>query len=660
MRRRDNHLQLRFPMPQLDIGSLGPGERVIVQNYAPNPEGVAPQDDAPQQVESVAGAADIVPSESASDTAISSESASMDSTTSSGSTSTFSSLSSATSSLSSSASSVSSVTLTSSMSSSSSSPSPSLSSSSPPSTSLSSSASLASSAISAEPISFTSLFPSSAASSSTSPSTTSAAASAAPTITHGAPFYAAIALGTFILVACVATVIACLIRVRTRRREAAAIATIAWDPVVLDGAKEPTAPDLSLTGDRDVGEPKRSDSFLSSRPSVSSSYPLPFDTPAYQPPNPYVETAYYSPHQISPLADSTAYPLPPPARPPLTMTIPPSFSHDGPYPTVRPLPAHLADRDPHQLGISQSQSRSTTRMSRNGSGWRTAASSRCGSVRSHLPSATTLCVTNGEASRASTALGMHAEGEYDRDHDRDHDRDMDLGTGTGAGGAQSVAEFGTPREREARPRFMSLTDGRGLDVPWQRRESFAARVGGGGTQGWRHLPPSDEHVDEGQAEGQGEGWTQTLRTSVLGAFHAVTGGAAPTTASPSTGGDHDDGLTRAPTMGRTRRELGWRRFAREEREREGDLERAESVSSRGSLRTTRMPPSFPGDPPLSAISMGTTATATTTRTDNSRAPLVGIGIARPRPAALVSRTSSMYSTASASSWAPGYGTDHVA
>ncbi|KAJ6483122.1 hypothetical protein C8R45DRAFT_1215056 [Mycena sanguinolenta] len=47
---------------------------------------------------------------------------------------------------------------------------------------------------------------------------------------------------------------------------------------------------------------------------------------------------------------------------------------------------------------------------RNGIGWRTAASSRCGSVCSQLPSATTLCVTNGDASRASTALGTYAEG----------------------------------------------------------------------------------------------------------------------------------------------------------------------------------------------------------------------------------------------------------
>ncbi|KAJ6483123.1 hypothetical protein C8R45DRAFT_1148848 [Mycena sanguinolenta] len=134
-------------------------------------------------------------------------------------------------------------------------------------------------------------------SSSTSPSS-SASASSAASISHGASFYATIALGTLIFIACIAALVACLIRIRTHRRAAAAISTIAWDPAVLDGGKKGTATDLSLVGDCDVGEHRRSESFLAGGSTHTDSYQYqptpPFDNPYQAPMNPLVETAYYS------------------------------------------------------------------------------------------------------------------------------------------------------------------------------------------------------------------------------------------------------------------------------------------------------------------------------------------------------------------------------
>ncbi|KAJ6554246.1 hypothetical protein B0H19DRAFT_1152961 [Mycena capillaripes] len=630
MRRRyimSNHLRLRFPMPQLDIGNLAPGEPAIVQS----PQEVAPQDVAPQQVQSVGTETKLsFETGGASDKAISSQSTRIDtgSTTALESTAAFESASARIATVPTSVPADSSVTEVSSSTVSLFAVSTSMILSPIASTSSRSSSSPVALAISASSSDSTMSASSSLALSSSSPSssTSPATTSADPSkvMTHNAPFYAAIILGVLILIACVATIVACLIRIRTRRRDAAEISTIGWDPVVVDSAKEHTPSDFSLSGDRDVGEPKRSDSFVTAResyrPSFDATYPNPFLDP-----NPFVETAYYSPHQVPPLADSSAYPLPP--RPPLTIPLP-----NGPYPTVRPLPAHLANRDPHRGSIS------TTNFGRS------AASSRSGSVRSHLPSATTLCVTNGSASRASTALGMHDDLSQDQryDHPREHDgppqhaADFDFGAPL----AQSVQEYGTPRERGARPRFMSLGSGRGLDVPW-RRESFAVR--GGGAPGWAPLTNADHTGQAHRDEGQGEGWTQTIRASVLGAFHAVTGVGSPAALSREEAREEgDDGLTRRPSMARERRELGWRRF--EERER--DLERQQSVSSRrSSLRAMHIPERSIDHPQLnSAISMATTAmTNTSVRTDNSRVPL----IARPRPAALVSRASSVYSTVSA-------------
>lgn len=397
-------------------------------------------------------------------------------------------------------------------------------------------------------------------------------------MTHGAPFDAVIILGALIVVALLATLAACLFRLRVRRRDAAT--KIGWDPVVLEDGK--ASPDDSLAGDRDVGEPKRSDSFL------GGSTTTPLDAGYPQHPNPFAESAYYSPHEIAPLADSTAYPLPP------------IRSQGGPYPTARPLPAHLADRDPHRVSARGSP-----------------ASSRSGSLRSQLHSATSLgalCVANGPSSRASTVLGMNAP-QLELSHH------------------EALKSLGTPREREARPRYMSL-EGRGLDVPW-RRESFAVR--GGGTPGWARLPAArDEEqgqAERGETQGQQvEGWTQTIRASVLGAFQAVTGTAMPSAAP----WPEDDGLTRAPSMARARRELGWRRFAAQE------IDDNDSDASTIDIREPRghfdLPPP-PAALQLSGISMAR-SDADTVRTEHSRVPL----IPRPLP---VSRASSVYSTVSA-------------
>ncbi|KAJ7838872.1 hypothetical protein B0H14DRAFT_3869929 [Mycena olivaceomarginata] len=262
-------------------------------------------------------------------------------------------------------------------------------------------------------------------------------------IGHDAAFYAGVALGVFILIAC-----------PRHHHRPLPVAAIAWDPVVAKPSSLDLESDFSLTGDRDVGEPKRSDSFLGDDLNER-------ERTAVLQPTPFVETAYYSPHQVPSLVDSAAYPLPPHARPPLTSPL----SNSGPYPTVRPLPAHLADRDPHRL----------TRMS--GSASASARSSRSGSVRSHLPSASTLCFANGRR-----------QGRLRRWGCAEHAED----------GRNDMADVGGGWRRAAWP--TSNEQGR-----CGRRESFARRAPGG-TPGWVRMPaPPPMRPCEGQ--GQGEGWT---------------------------------------------------------------------------------------------------------------------------------------------------------
>ncbi|KAJ7153074.1 hypothetical protein C8R43DRAFT_453043 [Mycena crocata] len=642
MRRGDmapRHLRLRFPTPQLSMASLDSGQAAIVQDnpyFAAGPQEVAPQDDAPQRAQSVGMAAESTTAttgtaplftERASQNAMNGQRTRSDSTFATTSATAVIAPTSISASISP-ASVLSTGPIVSSSILASSTLSPSAASSSLLLASSSALSSLSSSVTSASS-SFDLASPSTSSASSTSaaPSGTSAATSGhSYALTHGAPFFAGITLGILLLIAFSATLGTYIFRFRSGRRDRAAAETnIGWDPVVLDGKQASMDKNRPLDGDRDVGEPKRTGSFLSGRESLQ-----PQDgtiDPAFlysHHPNPFDENAYYSPHQIRQLPDSTAYPLPPR---PLSL----SLSNNGPYPTSRPLPAHLAEHDPHRLSPSTS-------------GYTTAASSRSGSVRSHLHSASTLgplYVTNGTTSaafsRATTALGVHSEVPQHAEFDFDVPR------------RQSEQEFGTPREQEARPRFMSL-GGRGLDVPW-RRESFAAR--GGATPGWTTLGATGEKsTDTVQHEHEPptEGWTQTLRASVLTAFQAVTG----TGSTPSTD-NGDDGLTHAPSMSRKRREQGWERFAAEERER--DLQRESSMSSHGGSMTGAIHvPHGHLTPPAAALQlsgMSTASEANTVRTENSRVPL----IPRSRPSALVSSASSIYSTVSAVPSRPQYGQD---
>ncbi|KAJ7153224.1 hypothetical protein C8R46DRAFT_1301432 [Mycena filopes] len=606
MRRRympSARLNRRLPMPQ---SNLGPGESSPVQN---EPVEVAPQNDLPQKVATIQNALTFATVAATSTPSAAIDTSSPPLLTSSTTTAALASSSSVSSAvLSASTDSSSSAPATSSNSPGTSSVAPSSSSPSPSSvSSLASSTSSASASSSYSPSSST-------VAASASPSASSAAAVPPQTMTHGAPFFAALVLGGLILVAFLAAIIACLFRIRTRRREArAALSAIEWDPVVLADEKGPAPipPDafaFSFTGDRDVGEPRRSNSppfdpYHQHQPNALAPYhPPPFD--AY--PSPFADPSpYYAPHHT--LADSAAYPLPP---------VPRGSGSGGPYPTARPLPAHLADRDPHRVSFSASTRSRSTGSGRN----RSAASSRTGSVSSRLPSASTLCVANGAASRASTALGVHEEEEQDG---------WEGGSRANAHAARFGGEGGTP----SGPPFVALGgdgNGRGLEVPWRR------------ASGWAPLPapPSD-------APAQGEGWTEAIRASVMSALNAVTGAGTTTpTSDDEARVDGGDGLTlgHAPSTRRARREEGWRRFQDAQREMDLDLERAESVSTVGDGACGGYylaPPQLARGLQPSMASDLTTTTAQSVRTENSRVPLV----TRPRPA-VVSRASSasVYST----------------
>ncbi|KAJ7257817.1 hypothetical protein C8J57DRAFT_1516695 [Mycena rebaudengoi] len=443
--------------------------------------------------------------------------------------------------------------------------------------------------------------------SSSSPSaSTSAIVSPSSNMSHRLPIYAGVALGLILLITLLAIVIRCIIRTRTRRKEA--VSAIAWDPVVLEDGKGDRS-DGTFAGDRDLGEPKRAESFVDRHSSFHRQSGDPFDAAYQQHSNPFSDAASYGPHPQ--LADSIVYPLPP---------LPLATSNSGPYPTSRPLPPHLADRDPHR--ISQSGS---------------IASSRSGSVRSTLCSASTLgplCVTNGPLadSRASTALGMNGRAPQHGE--------LDFGESV-----QNALECGTPREREARPRFVGLRGSTGLDVPW-RRESFAER--GRGQPGWTPLP-TPGGATPAQEEGEREGWTQTIRAGVMGAWSAVAGATILGGTPPNEPGRDmdDDGLTHAPSMNRQRRESGWRRFT-EQMDREGDVGSLVSTSSVGG--TIYVPESGSGHlylaPPASLQFTNTTTasiSSDTVTSNNSRTRLIG---QPPRPVTLLSRESSIYSTVS--------------
>ncbi|KAJ7060205.1 hypothetical protein C8F01DRAFT_1141828 [Mycena amicta] len=392
------------------------------------------------------------------------------------------------------------------------------------------------------------------------------------TMTHGAPFYASITLGVLIIFASIVAVVTFCIRIRHQRRNK--LNPIVWDPVTTDPS-EPKPPfafasDFTLAGDRDVGEPKRASGTLNRRASIP-----------WEATNPFEEHSYYSPHQIVPLPDSAAYPLPPVAP-----------HSDGPYPIPRPLPTYLGAGPSHTLSLSRSR-----------------ISSRTGSIRSNLPSPNTLCVANAAPGMAVPQLRSDAEFDY-----------LETVPVNPPEHRMSAPDIGTPRETETRPRFMSLPGGRGLDVPW--KGAVAA--------------DQIHREDSGRVQEMNEGWTQTLRTSVLNAFQAVTG--------VGSSEDEEDNLTHAPSMvgrerrqsvSRERRESGWARFAAEEM----TLDRTESYSTVDSQ--------FLAPPRATALQIQPSGTSfasdgnSSVQTDNSRAPL----ITKPRNA-MLSRESSVYSTAS--------------
>ncbi|KAJ7123517.1 hypothetical protein C8R44DRAFT_875708 [Mycena epipterygia] len=219
------------------------------------------------------------------------------------------------------------------------------------------------------------------------------------TLTHGAPLYAAVALGALILLAFLTALTALLIRARLRaRRRAAALTNIAWDPVVLADAK-PHANNSNgngnkLAGDRDVGEPKRSESFVSRRGS-SASYASFYHPSAYH-------------HQQQQPQHPTTLAWPTHCHPCLRLCPRWRAGTAKGVPDDAPAPAYLADRDPHRFSIDNANidnhdangRRSTTRS---------VASSRTGSLRSHLQSASMLgrCVSVHSAP-ASTEVAKYS------------------------------------------------------------------------------------------------------------------------------------------------------------------------------------------------------------------------------------------------------------
>ncbi|KAJ7620422.1 hypothetical protein FB45DRAFT_1094570 [Roridomyces roridus] len=495
----------RYPMPQLEL-EIGSGESADIPYYVqpppPQQQQVAPQYDAPQAPQQV-------PSVLASTATLSFTSEFMFSTAASLTSSSLSTLS---------------TTL--------STPSSSLPSSSLPSSSSTYLSSVLTSSTTQASSSSSSLSPTSSPLALASPSASSKD-DGPQTLEHGVPFDAAIALGAVIGFACICVTVSYVLRIRSTRHRAAD--KIRWDPVVDDHDWDPKgggdqenahggliAPVMhsmySLTGDRDVGEPKRSDSFIAAQhaststthsqvaPSSSIHIPMPYNNPfggprpqrasvdpahMYSAPalNPFADGAcsWYS---DGPLADSMAYPLPP-ARGARTN----AGGSGGPYPTARPLPAHLVHADPYPAATGT---------------YHTRASSRTGSVRSTLHSAATLgplWVANGHA--ADDAYG---EGDYRGERVREAYRKLE----------------GAPRNYD-----------HGQD-----------------------LPPAEQQPQEPELEQ--EGWGQALRASVFGALQTVTGGSGGGSLSPVV--EDDDRLTRAPSMARERREAGWARFRDRETE----------------------------------------------------------------------------------------------
>ncbi|CAK5270101.1 unnamed protein product [Mycena citricolor] len=468
--------------------------------------------------------------------------------------------------------------------------------------SLSSSSSATSSASATAAASSSSPSPSSSSSSSVASisstgveSPSSSAALAHPpgpeTLTHGVPLYAAIGLGAVIIIALGITIVACIIRVRNRSSAKGNQKNIEWDPSRTSIAEDRISQDCSMAGDRDVGEPKREPErggsvsirggYIPGLPPVAyaddgryfyGGHPHSRMSSLHYPhapyPNPFADVNQgASPYY--PLGDSTAYPLPP-----------------APIATGYPQHRHA------QRLYSNSATPSAYSMH-----------SRNGSICSQLPTTSTLCVAN-------PPLPPPPQNPY------------------AARFSLPELSIGTPREREARPRFMSLPDGRGLEVPWE--EKCAEETRG---KAWdplevrrRAARAQDRVAGESESE-NAEGWGESLRASVLGAIFAVTGGS-------NAGEDDPDRYTPAPNMvAKERRESGWKRFAETE---------MDAVSLQSSALSTVYVPDAHADVALARESVAPTTSMKNlgpeSESQNSETPLVRRGAA-PRRA-----PSSVYST----------------
>lgn len=232
------------------------------------------------------------------------------------------------------------------------------------------------------------------------------------------------------LIAFATALIAWLIRFRNQRKRRSEGPDVPWaksedaDDALENGPRSSVVTGLGIRdadvayntawdaiGDRDVGEPKRSESYDPTSPTKRSAAPSldPFSD------------AY--PEMSTSLQESVAFPMPI-SHGPYPGTIPPHVM-ESPYPGA--IPPHVLARGSPSVDIYGS-----------------AATLGPLQVANMMPGDQSVA-----SSRAPTALGM-------------------------VGGVDSVSprpkEYGTPREM-GRPRFLSL-DGEGLKVPWKLSASI--------------------------------------------------------------------------------------------------------------------------------------------------------------------------------------------
>ncbi len=119
------------------------------------------------------------------------------------------------------------------------------------------------------------------------------------------------------------------------------------------------------------------------------------------------------------------------------------------------------------------------------------------------------------------------------------------------------SEFGTPRTTQDRPRFLCLSSGKGLTVPWRMKEDSSAMDSHAGDfvnmdEQHRYLtPPPVPSPDQRYLdipEATAGGWTNSLRANIMGALSGLKSPAQ--IFSPS---QVPDRLTPEPTMRRSKR-----------------------------------------------------------------------------------------------------------